>query len=371
MRKFIDKKLFLILLGYMGVYHIVYIFRRVVLKAMGRAEYSDLNWWLTIFEPIFANLLIVPPIILLVLVVTKMMINRNMRWIYVFLIHFGLSFIYSIVITAFGYIYEYIFFNVPLMGGEPEFFFVRTLFGSNLNFLGYVGFVTIIYSYYYIQRISQSEIQKVRLSKQLQNAKMEALKAQLNPHFLFNTLNVISSLIKKDAHKAQHTLGNLGDLMREVLLVKGENMIEVHKEMTILNKYVEIMQIRFSDHLSVKYVINENVREALMPSMLLQPILENSFKHGYSYDMTNLEVDLSISKESKWLKIEIKNNGTPIIQTRSDGGMGLQNVKERLETLFEGNYIFNFSNLADGAGVQTLIKIPLIYCLEKQTVIDL
>lgn len=361
MKKYIDRRLFLILLGYMGAYHVVYITRRIILKTIGRPEYSDSDWGVIVFEPILSNFVVVPPVILLILIATKIMINRNLKWAYVFMIHFGLSFVYSFLITGFTYIYQHFVYNISLLEQTFEDFFVRTMFGSNLNFLGYVGFVTIIYSYYYIQRISKSEIQKVQLSRQLQNIKMQALKSQLNPHFLFNTLNSISSLIKEDANKAQRTISNLGDLLREVLLVKDENMIPVHKEMDILNKYLEIMQTRFSDHLIIENEVEKDIEEALIPSMLLQPIMENSFEHGYSYNSTNLKVILSISKTEKWLKIQIQNNGAPISENDNNSGLGIRNVKERLETLFGDNFDFSFSNSINGEGVVTKIMMPLIF----------
>lgn len=357
MRKYIDRKLFLILLGYMTAYHVVYISRRVILKFINHEAYANVDWWLIAFEPILANFSTVPPVIILVLMATKIMINRNVKWIYVFATHFTLFLLYTMLITTVGGIYLYFVqdLNIFKMG-----FFVQALFDSNLNFLAYVGFVTIIYSYYYIQKAARIETQKAKLSQQLQNVKMQALKSQLNPHFLFNTLNSISSLIKEDTHKAQHMIGNLGGLLREVLLVKEENMITIGNEMTILNKYVEIMQTRFSDHLLIEIVIEKKTEDALIPSMLLQPIIENSFKHGYSYDLTDLRVNLSIYKVNKWLIIQIQNNGMPISLTDNDSGFGIRNIQERLETQFGDNFVFSFSNLENSLGVQTKIKIPFV-----------
>lgn len=356
MRKYIDKKLFLILLGYMAAYHVVYIFRRIILKLIEHEAYVNVSWWEAAFEPILANFIIVPPIIVLVLLATKVMIDRKVKWTYVFVTHFALFLLYTSLITAFSGVYLYFVSGIKIFAED---FFIRTLFGSNLNFLGYVGFVTIIYSYYYIQKVVRVETQKVMLSEQLQNVKMQTLKSQLNPHFLFNTLNSISSLIKEDAHKAQHMIGNLGDLFREVLLVQDENMIPVDKEMIILNKYLEIMQTRFSDHLFITITVNKDVKNALIPSMLLQPIMENSFEHGYSYNSINLRVNLSISKTNKWLKIAIQNNGAPLSE-KSNNGLGIRNIQERLETLFGDNFDFSFSNLKNGAGVRTKIIIPFV-----------
>lgn len=360
MKKRIDRKLFLILLGYVGAYHVVYIFRRIILKAMDRPEYAEVSWWRVTFEPVLANFVIVPPVIVLILIVTKKMIDSKLKWAYVFLIHFGLSFIYSFIITAFGYIYEYFFLGTIFFGGTFKEFIVRTMFGSNLNFLGYVGFVTIIYSYYYIQRVGKTELQKVQLTQQLQNVKMQALKSQLNPHFLFNTLNSISSLIKEDIDRAQQMLGNLGDLLREILLVKDENLIPVDKEMVILNKYLDIMKTRFSEDLSVKIEVEEDVENVLIPSMLIQPIMENSIKYGYSYDSTYLEVELRIFKINEKVCLEIRNNGPQISENNGKNGLGIANIKERLKTLFDDDFSFSFSNLEDGQGVKTTIVLPSV-----------
>lgn len=358
MKKYIDKRLFAILLCYMVTYNIVYLGRRTILKGLGQPEYFELSWWSTSFEPLLSSFLIVPPLILLIVISTKIMIDENMKWSFVFIIHFVLSLVYSLVLTAFGYVYESIFYNTNLWAITLEDFFVRTIYGSNLNYLGYIGFVTITYAYYYVQKISNTEIQKAQLAKQLQDVRLQVLKSQLNPHFLFNTLNTISSLIQEDPLKAQHTVGNLGDLLRDVLLIKDKPMITVSKEFVILKRYIHIMQIRFSDHLTFESCVQEEVQKVLIPSMLLQPIIENSFKHGYSYEFTSLKVILSIYQKEEWLVIEIENNGAPITADQNDG-LGIKNVKERLWTLYGSKHQYLFKNLENQLGVLTRIKIPL------------
>lgn len=366
MKNRIDKKLFGILLGYVAIYHVIYISRRVILKFMDLPGSIDREWWEVIFGPILCNSIIIPPIILLILVATKKVIAQDLSWLSSLGIHFVFSLLYSFSVIFLNTIYNYFAYGAPL-----ELFsrvaFITNLYASTLNFLAYGGFVSIIYAYYYVQKISSSEIQKAELAKQLQIVKMQALKSQLNPHFLFNTLNSISSLIEEDKYKAQHMIGNLGDLLREVLLVKDENMVLVRKEIIILNKYVEIMQIRFSDHLTVESAIDEEAQEAMIPSMLLQPIMENSFEHGYSHDSINLNVNLSISRNDKWLTIRIQNNGEPISGNNMDSGLGISNIQARLKTLFGDNYDFSFSNLANGKGVLTKIMVPLILQLNERS----
>ena len=358
MKNRIDKKLFGILLGYMALYHVIYISRRIILKLIEEPGYID-STWLSIFGPILLNFIIIPPLLLLILVATKKVLAQNLSWLSSLGIHFVFSLLYSFLVVFLNITYNHIVY-----GDSFEVFsratFITNLYASTLNFLAYGGFVSIIYAYYYVQKISSSEIQKAELAKQLQVVKMQVLKSQLNPHFLFNTLNSISSLIDENGYKAQHMIGILGDLLREVLLVKDENMVLVRKEMIILNKYIEIMQTRFSDHLIVESNIDETAKEAMIPSMLLQPIMENSFEHGYSYDSINLKVNLSISRTDKWLVIRIQNNGAPISVTKNDSGMGIPNIQERLGTLFGDNFDFSFSNLKNGEGVLTKIMVPLI-----------
>lgn len=155
----------------------------------------------------------------------------------------------------------------------------------------------------------------------------------------------------------------LNDILHAIKIIFGLNIIDTNfnnNRFIVLNKYIEIIQIRSSDHLSVECTIDEEVQEAMIPSMLLQPILENSFEHGYSYDSINLKVSLSISTIDKWLIIRIQNNGAPISGKKGDSGMGISNIQERLETLFGDNFDFSFSNLDNGEGVVTKIMVPLI-----------
>ncbi len=263
------------------------------------------------------------------------------------------------MIFCFSYIYRFFYFDRPLDSFVFKDFLIEVIKSSNLQFLGYVGFVAIIYSYYYINRSTKMELQKAQLSEQLITAKMETLKSQLNPHFLFNTLHCISSLIKEDPYKAQNMIANLGDLLREVLLLKHLNLIPLSKEIALLKKYIDIMSVRFLDYLDVSIAIEEGLENVLIPNMLLQPIMENSFEHGYSYEFTDLEVKLMIYREEEKLVITIENNGAPIKNSYKHEGMGLKNIRERLATLYNEDYEFIFVPVHTGSGVVNTIKIPL------------
>ncbi|WP_103068490.1 sensor histidine kinase [Aquimarina sediminis] len=363
MKKYLDKKLFTLLLGYVAMYHIVFISKGVLLKLYDVKPFTDVSWREITLDTIIGNSIIVPPIIVLILIATKIMINKGYRWRYIISVHFLFSLLFGLYIYVIGYTYINITRGVSFeLFSRPG--VIRIISDSNLHFLGYVGFVSIIYSYYYINRNAKTEIQKALLSEQLTNIKMEALKSQLNPHFLFNTLNSISALIKEDQKKAQDMIVNLGDLLREVLMLKDSNLIPVHKEIQVLSKYIDIMKTRFSDHLAINTVIENNVHDILIPTMLIQPIIENSLKHGYSYNSTDLKISIQIYSEHKWLIILIKNNGKPLEKTKINQGLGIKNIKERLYTLYGNNFEFIFDTNSNQKGVSTIIKIPTFNALE-------
>ncbi|PWK19693.1 sensor histidine kinase [Xanthomarina spongicola] len=362
MKKYIDKKLFYILLGYVLLYHIYLISRGIVLKLNNLGVYGRLNWKETIIDPLVTNLLIIPPVIILIILITKLTFDRHYKWKYVILIHFVLSMLYIITMYIFLYAYQIITNQKTLDSINIKDFFIEAVASSNLHFLGYVGFVSIIYCYYYINKIVKIELQKVQLTQQVTNARLEMLKAQLDPHFLFNTLHSISSLISLDPGKAQNMISYLGDLLREIIVIKHEDTIPLSRELVILEKYMEIMLIRFSDHLSIKIDIEDDVKNALIPSLMVQPIIENSIKHGYSAEHTDLEIKINIYKKKNNLVLEIENNGKILDKNKKrNEGIGIKNSIERLKTLYNTDYSFTFKTLKSKKGVITIIKIPLQY----------
>ncbi len=362
MKKYIDKKLFYILLGYVLLYHIFYLSKGVILKLNNIAAYSRLSWKDILIEPLITNLFIIPPIILLIILITKIMFEKKYTWKYVVVMHFLFSILYILTIYIFLYAFQIITGKRTLDSINGTDFFLEAITSSNLHFLGYVGFVSIIYCYYYITRIVKIELLQVQLTQQLTNAKLEMLKAQLDPHFLFNTLHSISSLISQSPKKAQDMISYLGDLLREIIVVKHEDTIPVKRELVILKKYIEIMRIRFSDHLSISMDMEEDVQNALIPSLIIQPILENSIKHGYSANHTNLEIKIKVSKSKQKLTIQIENNGKILDKNKTENqGIGIKNSIERLKTLYKNQYSYTFKTLKSQKGVVTTIKIPLQY----------
>ena len=187
------------------------------------------------------------------------------------------------------------------------------------------------------------------------------LSSQLQPHFLFNTLNSIAVLTDLDSNKAKDTIADLSDFLREILYHSDRNRISLDEELRILEYYLNILNVRFSDHLSIKKDIDDSLLLKKIPAMLLQPMIENSIKHGYSYDHTDLHILIKIREERGYLIIRVENDGEPLKLTHKElleKGVGLRNIDDRLRNLYKDKYIFEIRNRADGYGVETFVKIP-------------
>lgn len=229
------------------------------------------------------------------------------------------------------------------------------------NFLTYFSMLGIIYIYFYIQKIETIEKQKLNLSSKLTEMKMKTLTEKLHPHFLFNTLNTIIALIDVNKKKAQNTIVDLSDLLRDIIELKEDNLITLIQELKLIKKYLDIKSIRFSDNLTIKINIQKDIENAIVPNMLLQPIIENSFKHGYSYEHTNLVIELKIYKRNNELIMEIRNDGKSFetdIDNLKIRGIGIENTINRLNTLYGNKYIFSMENIKNNQGVITQIIIP-------------
>lgn len=228
----------------------------------------------------------------------------------------------------------------------------------DLNFLVYFSMISIVYSYYYFQRIQESELERAILTSQLTNAKLNILKYQLHPHFLFNTLNSISSLIQTDAKLAQDTIADFGGLLRDLLDLKDTSLITLKEELNISKRYLDIMTLRFSDHLAVAVNIEKDIEQVMVPSLILLPIIENCIKHGYSFDNTSLKIEISVTTKKDKIIFSIKNNGATLESNSKRKGQGLQNTIDRLDLLYKSNYKYTFTKQKNNIGVVTTIIIP-------------
>jgi len=187
------------------------------------------------------------------------------------------------------------------------------------------------------------------LEKSLTKAQLQNLRLQLQPHFLFNTLNTISSVMYEDVGVADKMLARLSDLLRLSLEQGGAQEVPLAREIEFLNLYVETMKARFEERLSIAVDADEDVRRAMVPPLVLQPLVENSIRHGAD-SRSVVDVHVSARRENGSLRVEIRDRGPGMSGSRN--GVGLSNTAERLERLYGGSGRLDFHN--DGGLVVTL-----------------
>ena len=211
-------------------------------------------------------------------------------------------------------------------------------------------------------RRRQTEVAE-RLRAQVAEARLDALRQQLNPHFLFNTLNYIvsdlRSLRSKDVEPALRMLLALADLLRDVLRERAQ-LIPLRDEVRMVERYLEIERARFGDRLQAHVTFEPRALDALVPSLILQPLLENAMRHGVSTGDGRCRLDLAVRTHADRLTIEVRDAGPGIDPAKATNasGVGLRNTAERLSYLYGDDHRFDLKTL-DGGGLLVAIDLPL------------
>ncbi len=211
----------------------------------------------------------------------------------------------------------------------------------------------------YHQRFREREIRASQLEAQLALAQVQALKMQLHPHFLFNTLHAITVLIREDPAAATRAVTRLGDLLRLTLSSAKTAEVTFRRELEILSLYLDIERTRFQDRLVINYDVQPATLDALVPDLILQPLVENAIKHGVSPHAAIGRIDVRSRAEGEWLILEIQDSGAGIPEGRSPGeGIGLSTTAERLRHLYGERHELSLGNAPDG-GFLARIRLPL------------
>lgn len=240
----------------------------------------------------------------------------------------------------------------------------RVIKYMDLNFLTYFSMLGIILLFYYFKSKRDEESIKLTLEAQLMEAKLSALNSQLQPHFIFNTLNSISTLIDENQEKAQNMIAHLGAMLRNTFDKKKSLVVNLEIELQNLNNYIQILKIRFDEDLEVNFIVEENIGKIKVPNMFLQPIVENSIKHGYGFHRKNLSIQICIAQKGNYLSSTVINNGTPLdlkgINKKGFSGNGLRILRERFQAQYGNDYLFALKNLDNDKGVVTQIDFPIL-----------
>jgi len=210
-----------------------------------------------------------------------------------------------------------------------------------------------------IKEVQKQKVKAAQLEQQLTRARLQALQMQLHPHFLFNALNMISSTMYEDAKAADRMIANLSDLLRLTLTSKGQKEHSLEEEMEIIGLYVDIMKARYQEKLEVKTDIDVKTKQAMVPSFILQPLVENAVKYSIK-SLEKARVKILSQKSNNTMKLIILDNGPGIsgnIKQAMKNGIGLSNTIERLENLYGENKKFRLENCEE-KGFQVTIEIP-------------
>ena len=232
-----------------------------------------------------------------------------------------------------------------------------TLISLPWSFILYFAVLGSIQAFRYHHEARERELHATQLSAQLSDARLNALRMQLQPHFLFNTLNAITVLVRdRDTIKAERMLDQLSDMLRSVLQTDRPHLVPLREELQLLRQYLGIEQVRFSDRLRITYAIDAAALDALVPFLILQPLVENSVHHGLATVVGDAMLEISAHREGDFLELSIRDNGVGM-QGDTEAGIGLQNTRERLSALYGGPASLQLR--ADpGGGTVAVIRLP-------------
>ena len=240
----------------------------------------------------------------------------------------------------------------------------RTVIYNSSETVGVYGLIILFsHAFNYYKRYREGELRASRLEAHLANAQLQALKMQLQPHFLFNTLHSISALLYKDAEAADRMIARLGDFLRLTLENSGTQEVTLQQELEFLKCYLEIERIRFQDRLTTHLDIDPRTLDAHVPNLILQPIVENAIRHGIAPRSAPGRIEIQAKRNNGRVRIEVKDNGPGLAPNHSadkrqrDGGLGLANTRARLERLYGEAHRFELANAPEGGLVVTL-EIP-------------
>jgi len=215
-----------------------------------------------------------------------------------------------------------------------------------------------VYAFTYYREARERETQQARLAAQLAEAKLSALRMQLHPHFLFNSLNAITVLVRDQrTQEASRMLELLSTLLRQVLQSEQRQLVRLDQELKFIEQYLAIEQVRFSDRLEVVWSIADDALDALVPEFVLQPLVENAIRHGVAKRSEKGTIRIVARVDDKVLELRVEDDG-PGYQPGKGAGLGLANTRARLETIYGGEAQLEI-NSPEAGGTIVVVRLPL------------
>lgn len=302
----------------------------------------------------------------------------------------GLSMLHHVVVGSLYYFTDTRGSTIATAGGLVESTMLNQLerfFAGYflLNILTYVAVAAAYLGFEFYRRYRDGELRAAQLEAGMHLARLEALRMELNPHFLFNSLNGVAGLVRRGNNGAAvDMLARLSDLLRITLTGDREPEVELRRELDLLEAYLEIEEMRFGDRLEVEFAIEDGVRSAPVPPLLLQPLVENAIRHGIARRPGPGRVTVSARRDGNELVLAVIDSGPgPASQVVGNGGsggdgrsgrdgsfdadgggVGLTNVRKRLEELYAGRGVLRLEGHL-GGGTAATIRLPLSPSAQK------
>ncbi|MEO1051280.1 MAG: histidine kinase [Bacteroidota bacterium] len=365
MPKLASQKIIIVIIGIVVFWVIVAIISSSQLYIRFADRYEG-GWW-NMFNrqlPVWLSWAILTPV---VFYLTVLFIRKNENKTSLLLsFHFLLALVVAFVCAVLQSTLAPLFY-------ESESTFSATLSNNLLastatNLLIYLMIAAVAHLFIYYSNYQKAALEKAtlnlkneKLENQLTEARLKTLKKQIEPHFLFNTLHSISSLVRtKRNESAIEMIAQLSDLLRHSIDDNKSTMASLENEMAFLKKYLQIEQVRFEDRLAIELTTKGDIGHVMVPSLLLQPLVENALKHGLKEQAKGL-LEIHLAETDGHILIEIKDNGTGFngsSSTVAGSGLGISNTLERLEETYGKSYNIQFIDAPKG-GALVRLKLPV------------
>lgn len=227
------------------------------------------------------------------------------------------------------------------------------------DFIIYAAIAAVVYALDYSGRYHERELRASQLEGDLAEAQLRVLRSQIHPHFLFNTLNSISALLRKDPEMAERMIARLADLLRSTLDSGADQEVPLQQELTLLQTYLDIQKMRFGERLRVETKVASDASAELVPNLILQPVVENAIRHGIAPRATGGTVEIRACCEAGGLVIDVIDDGPGFGESRHvSEGIGISNTRERLHQLYGMAGFLTIGN-APAGGAWVRLHIPL------------
>jgi LytS/YehU family sensor histidine kinase len=222
----------------------------------------------------------------------------------------------------------------------------------------YWGIIVVEHAVNYYQKFRERELRASQLEVQVAQSQLQVLKMQLHPHFIFNTLNTISALIHESPDEADEMVARLGDLLRKTLETTDLHEVPFKEELDFLKHYLDIEQTRFHDRLKVTMAVAPDTLDGLVPSLILQPLVENSIRHGIAPRPEGGYIKITAWRDSSMLRLEVEDDGPGLCSNAPlKEGVGLTNTRARVRSLYGDEHRVTLRNAATG-GLVVNLTVP-------------